>query len=378
MTPMFHCIAFALPVILLTGCASTRQFMPVASGPVHTNSARIVVSRNTGTYGWADPFLILDGETRIGNIGPKGQLVWDRAPGSMVITAMSTLNGWRPEQARQAVPLRLGVGAGMQYEINVRFPSLGTGSTPPVLELVSGTPLAFEQGATNGAAMGPECIRQAPGQRDGARDEKTLIGIITESTPVIGIKGYAGQAYNQLEVAADNGEVVTIYVTRKDTVFTDETGRDITGQRGLKDRRVEVKYSALVLGKNIAVSIRYVPLDYVPPASTAATAAPTSAGDVKPVVQDAEERSFTGTIKRKGLANPLWYGNNVSAIFEAVDDTGRRTEFLLLSTSTITDAQGKTSGLRTNKRVEINYSILSGGHRKAAGRNGVVSMRYLD
>jgi hypothetical protein len=281
---MLHCITFALPIILLTGCASTRQFIPVASDPVHTNSARIVVSRNTGTYGWADPFLISDSGTQIGNIGPKGQLVWDRKPGPMVITAMSTLNGWQPEQVRQAVPLRLGVGAGMKYEIKVYFPGFGTGLTPPVLELVSGTPLAFEQGATNRAVMGPEYIQQTPDQPDGAKDEKTLTGIIRKSTPIIGIKGYSGQAYNQLEVAADNGEIVTIYVTRKATVFTDETGKDITGQRARKDKRVEIKYSALVFGKNIAVSIRYVPLDYVPPAaeSTNATHSPTSIHDVKP------------------------------------------------------------------------------------------------
>jgi hypothetical protein len=281
---MLRGIGFASATVLLSGCASTRQFISVASDPVHTNSARIVVSRNIGTYGWADPFLISDSGTQIGNIGPNGHLVWDRKPGSMVMTAMSTLNGWQPDQARQAVPLRLGVGAGMTYEINVYFPGFGTGSTPPVLELVSGTRLAFEQGATNGAVMGPEYIQQTPDQPDGAKDEKTLTGVIRTSTPIIGIKGYSGQAYNQLEVAADNGEIVTIYVTRKATVFTDDTGKNITGQRARKDKRVEIKYSALVFGKNIAVSIRYVPLDYVPPSaeSTNATPSLSSIHDVKP------------------------------------------------------------------------------------------------
>lgn len=268
-------IAVGLANALLTGCASTRQVVGIATGPVGTNNARIIVSRPKAFIGCAAPFAISDDGAQIGELGPGGQLVWDRATGLMVLTAVNTLaqSSHPQSDAPRGEPLQIGVGSGQVYRVKADYPFTGCA---PKLALVSGTPVSFAQGGTNMPAVGFEGhVQQTPGQADRAKDVKAFTGTIKKSALIIGIKGYAGQAYNMLEVAADSGEVVTFFVTRKDTVFTDETGKDITGQRGQRDKRVNINYSsALVPGKYIAVSIRYVPSDYVPPATESSNAVP--------------------------------------------------------------------------------------------------------
>ena len=99
-----------------------------------------------------------------------------------------------------------------------------------------------------------------------------------------------------------------------------------------------------------------------------------------------QTNTFTGTITRKGFPNPMKFGpsgRDILAIVTVVGDAGEKAEFFVWSTSTIIDADGKKSTatpgrVKTNKRVEIEYSIVSDGYRNLVGKNRVVSIRYLD
>jgi hypothetical protein len=132
---------------LLTGCASTNQLVPVASGPIPANSARIVVSRGGGFVGSAAPIGIIDSGKQIGAVGIDGQISWDRIAGTMDLVGFNTLS---PPDAERAKPLRVCVGAGMIYQFRVSWPTFSFERFPNI-ELVSGTPVACKQNETRSA-----------------------------------------------------------------------------------------------------------------------------------------------------------------------------------------------------------------------------------
>lgn len=66
------------------GCAGTQSFTPndFCSTPIGINMARIVMSRRSGfAAGSAVRFRITDDDQPMGDVGPGGQLCWDRYPG---------------------------------------------------------------------------------------------------------------------------------------------------------------------------------------------------------------------------------------------------------------------------------------------------------
>jgi len=132
----------------------------------------------------------MDNGKMIGEVGIEGQIIWDRIAGPMQLEIWNTLG--YSERGLSKQTMRMCVGKGNTYNFRVYWPFTGGLK----LELVSGTPVVCEQGETNGTVMAPEYIRQTTNQPDGAKDEKTLTGIIRKSTPIIGIKGYSGEAYN--------------------------------------------------------------------------------------------------------------------------------------------------------------------------------------
>lgn len=132
------CMLFCLVVI--SSCASTtQQIVPIATGPIPANSARIIVSRDSQIIGSAAPFSIMDNGKQIGTIGPSGQITWDRIAGSMQLTAFNTL---ADPEGKRGTSLHVCVGSGMNYNFRVYFPLMGYA---PPLELVSGTPVACKQ-----------------------------------------------------------------------------------------------------------------------------------------------------------------------------------------------------------------------------------------
>ena len=69
------------------GCTSTVRFTPVdfCSQPVNSAMARIVMSRESSSYGGAIGLRIFDNGQPIGEIGRGGRLCWDRFPGKAAI-----------------------------------------------------------------------------------------------------------------------------------------------------------------------------------------------------------------------------------------------------------------------------------------------------
>jgi hypothetical protein len=135
-------MAFYLVVVLLTGCASTKQMVPVASGPIPSNSARIIVLREGGFAGSAAPIGITDNGKQIGEIGLHSQLVWDRVEGFMQLVGFHA-----DAPNHRTPPIPICVGAGMTYQFMASWPAFSNHNYPKI-ELVSGTPVACEQSGT--------------------------------------------------------------------------------------------------------------------------------------------------------------------------------------------------------------------------------------
>lgn len=243
-------------IALFTGCASTHQVVPTATGQIPSNSSRIVILRDSQFQGSAAPLGVMDNGKQIGTIGPGGQMTWDRNAGAMKLDIWNTLGHSARGLSQQT--MHMCVGAGNTYNFRVYWPFTGGLK----LELVSGTPVVCEQ---------------------------------TESTT--------------------------------------STNQVAQGQQ---------------------------------PSGAAV---------------DSETKAFTGMIIRKGMPNPFKYGKSgqdITAILTVVGDAGETSEFLVFRTSTITDADGNKSFVKTDKRVEIKYSIVSESGQYTTGKNRVISIRYLD
>jgi hypothetical protein len=256
------CIAVGLVSVLLAGCASTNQFAPIATGPIATNSARIVVSRDKGFVGCAAAMAIADNGKPIGNIGPGGQLVWDRMAGPVDLTALNTLE---PSEAGRAMPLRFGVGGGMSYQFRVYFPFTGH---RPKLELVSGIPVACEQNGTNTIAGKVEYVQQ-PSSTVG--ETKTIVGTIESRFigPAHFKSGPPLWPCGMIVVAADNGEKSNFLIVGSGPNATSFYDTDGKAQGNLASghaqvtvgKKVEVKYviaPANYATKALAISVRYL------------------------------------------------------------------------------------------------------------------------
>ncbi len=76
-------LVIILLVAMATGCASTKQFVPLPDQSKKIENpemARIYVVRPT-SFGGAISMDIQDGAKPIGKTGPKGYLCWEREPG---------------------------------------------------------------------------------------------------------------------------------------------------------------------------------------------------------------------------------------------------------------------------------------------------------
>ena len=140
---MLTCIWVYLAVALLTGCAATKQIIPAASGPIPSNSARIIVLREGGFAGSAAPIGITDSGKQIGEVGLHSQLVWDRVAGSMQLVGF---HANAPDH--RTPPIQMCVGAGMTYRFMASWPALNNHNYPKI-ELVSGTPVLCEENNAN-------------------------------------------------------------------------------------------------------------------------------------------------------------------------------------------------------------------------------------
>ncbi len=76
-------------IALLTACASTKQSVPLATGsglaPSDPDAVRIYLMRPGKFVGGAASFVVQEGDTVVGRIGPGGCLCWERPPGEVRI-----------------------------------------------------------------------------------------------------------------------------------------------------------------------------------------------------------------------------------------------------------------------------------------------------
>lgn len=95
-------------ISLVTGCASTKQFVPLPDQNklVGADKARIYVVRPT-SMGCGVSMKVSDGGQLVGQTGPKSYLCWDRTPGTVAITS----------KAENKADLSLDTEAGKTYYI---------------------------------------------------------------------------------------------------------------------------------------------------------------------------------------------------------------------------------------------------------------------
>jgi hypothetical protein len=157
-------LAVCLIVTHLVGCISTKQVVPVTTGSIAANSARIVVKRESAFAGYGAPMFITDSGKQIGSIASGGELIWDRIAGPMELTAFyHHIGNGNP------VPARICVGSGMSYLFMV---SPFDGKHPSV-KMVSGTPVACEQAVTSSTGKMEQV--QQPSTTTTATNDKHMI-----------------------------------------------------------------------------------------------------------------------------------------------------------------------------------------------------------
>ena len=185
------CIWIYLAVALLTGCAATKQIIPAASGPIPSNSARIIVLREGGFAGSAAPIGITDSGKPIGEVGLHGQLVWDRNAGPMQLVGF---HADAPDH--RTPPIQMCVGAGMTYRFVASWPALNMHNYPEI-ELVSGTPVLCEENnanANSGKFQQPEVTAAASAASAAAQPVKAntpeLSGTLTGDVRIIEVKHF--------------------------------------------------------------------------------------------------------------------------------------------------------------------------------------------
>jgi hypothetical protein len=182
------CIWVYLAVALLTGCAATNQIIPAASGPIPSNSARIIVLREGGVAGSAAPIGIIDSGKQIGEVGLHGQLVWDRNAGPMQLVGF---HADAPDH--RTPPIQMCVGAGMTYRFMASWPALNMHNYPKI-ELVSGTPVLCEENnadANSGKFQQPEVTAAASAAAQPVKSHTPeLSGTFTGDVRIIEVKHF--------------------------------------------------------------------------------------------------------------------------------------------------------------------------------------------
>ncbi len=208
----------------------------------------------------------------------------------------------------------------------------------------------------------------------GAEEAKTFIGVIESLRPVMGRppKWYSAR----FTALADNGEKLEIWILGASgaapTSVTDFDGKPMekTGynHRPKVGKKVEVKYLMAENGRNDAMSVRYVPLDYAgqPSLSTLSQSAPSAA-----VASEAGNNIFIGKVAKGGVTFSL----RCPYRFKIVTDNGETKDIWVPRDNLrITDINGKSvygAPPRKNKKMEVKYLIGDNGQYEA------VSMRYV-
>src|SRR6266496_1928799 len=89
MRTAIHVFVLSAAVLLLVGCASTRQFVPMPdqSKRIEDPSKGRIYLMRPATIGFAVSMNVTDEGKIIGCTGPRGYLCWERPPGETRITS---------------------------------------------------------------------------------------------------------------------------------------------------------------------------------------------------------------------------------------------------------------------------------------------------
>ena len=168
-------------------------------------------------------------------------------------------------------------------------------------------------------------------------------------------------------IVTDNGERKDIWIPRDGLRITDINGKSVYGAPPRKGKKMEVKYLMGDKGQYEAVSMRYVPLDYVQQQP-----GPTTSAKTTPSAVANEANTFTGTIESFpcGVGHfksgpPLW----PVGMIVVTGNNGEKNNFLIVrdgpNATTFYDADGKAVSVMNNpkavigKRVEVKYAITA-------------------
>jgi hypothetical protein len=78
---------FALSLVVLMGCASTKQFVSETSTPgINAEKAVVTIERKKSFFGNMRAVTVQDNEKAIGELGVGGHLTWGRPAGDMKLT----------------------------------------------------------------------------------------------------------------------------------------------------------------------------------------------------------------------------------------------------------------------------------------------------
>jgi len=125
-------LLLAVLLLLATGCASTRQFVPCpAEASIENNSVLVQAKRGSFDMGSSCGLEVKDNGQKIGVLGAGGQIKWVRLPGLMKIDVRDRLNNI------SFSPLEIMTEAGRRYELTVWYPftlalPCGSSSQPAV------------------------------------------------------------------------------------------------------------------------------------------------------------------------------------------------------------------------------------------------------
>ena len=378
-----------LVATLMVGCASTNQIVSQAKGPIPADSARILLTRET--HNTDSSYVITDNEINIGQIGPGGQLEWDRIAGPMKLTArlFNPLSG-KFYKGYPPLTAQIGVGAGKSYHFVVHW---GFGARFPELKLVSGTPIAYEESnktdmtsTTTKATTDKQMITQnsasvaSPSASAIPLENQNILGISVE--PTSGVRGVVVKMVSP-------GSPCEGVLKPGDTIFA----FDLIGQGDLRVGGAKVNgsnFQAEVSKIQSGMTVNFI-LNLRPLRQASCTIPANQPYTTGIGTQNAKADTYTGTVTGGNFAKGVGF-SNMNVKLEVTADNSDKAIFFVRSDSKVIDAGGKQidylEAFRSkDKKVEIKYFTITdatGGDPSRSdfayeiGQKGVRELRFLE
>lgn len=200
-----------------------------------------------------------------------------------------------------------------------------------------------------------------------ADETKVFIGTIESFRPVFARPPKWPIA--RFTAVADNGERIEVYVLGRDTTVIDVDGKSIENKRPRVGKKVEIKYSTgeyEIYGgmRYEAISIRYVPADYVSQPTTT-TGQPNVTAQAAATANAYGEKIFIGKIESSSPTFRIPPKRKIVV----VSDNGDKLTVFISREIAIRDMHAYPT--RIGKRAEVKYSPAENGDNEA------ISFRYV-